>query len=93
MNYGSYQLILQWNIFTPIGALQSVDWIFIIGAPTWWWPGEYVTLGRTFYCLLFKQKAAAATVTATFSCLSHSWWRPLLEIQLFHALSDINMHW
>jgi hypothetical protein len=37
-------------------AVQSVDWIFIIGAPAWRWLGEYVTLDKTFYSLLFKQQ-------------------------------------
>jgi hypothetical protein len=57
---------LQWNVFTQIGALRSVDWIFIVGAPVWRWLGEYVTLDRTFYVLLSKQEVVAATVTATF---------------------------
>ena len=60
MNYRCYQVTLQWNIFTQIGALRSVDWIFIVGAPVWRWLGEKVTLGRTFYCLLLKQVVAAA---------------------------------
>jgi len=52
MNYRCYQMTLQWNIFTQIGAVRSVDWIFIVGAPVWRWLGEYVTLGITFYSLL-----------------------------------------
>ena len=41
-----YQITLQWNISTQIGALmRSVDWIFIVRAPVWWWPDQYVTLG------------------------------------------------
>jgi len=34
--------------FRQIGAVRSVDWIFIVGAPIWRWLGEYVTLDRTF---------------------------------------------
>jgi hypothetical protein len=52
--------MLQWNIFTHYGAVWSVDWIFIFGAPNWRWLSEYVTLGRTFYSLLLKQEAVAA---------------------------------
>ena len=33
--------------FLHIGTVWGVDWIFIIGAPIWWWLGEYVTLGTT----------------------------------------------
>jgi len=61
------QITLQWNTFTQIGAMRSVDWTFIVGAPTWRCLGECVTLGRTFYSILFKQKVAAITVAATFS--------------------------
>jgi hypothetical protein len=38
------------------GTMWSVDWIFIILAPAWRWLGEYVTLDRMFYSLLFKHK-------------------------------------
>jgi len=34
-------------------AVRSVNWIFIVGTPAWRWVGEYVTLDRTFYSLLF----------------------------------------
>ena len=30
MNYRCHQITLQWNIFTQIGELWSVDWIFIV---------------------------------------------------------------
>jgi len=49
------------------GVLWSVDRIFVIGAPTWRWMGEYVTLDKTFYSLLFKQEVVAAPVTSKFS--------------------------
>ena len=52
MNYRWCQIILQWNIFTQIGAVRSVDWIFIVGTPAWRRLGEYVTLGRAFYSIL-----------------------------------------
>jgi len=57
-----YQLPLQpnntavINIFTAIWAVRSVHWIFIVVAPVWRWPDRYVTLGRTFYCLLLNSK-------------------------------------
>jgi len=35
MNYRCYQIILQWNIFTQIWAVRSVDWIFMVGATAW----------------------------------------------------------
>jgi hypothetical protein len=55
------------------GALRSVDWIFIIGAPAWWWLGEYVTLDKTFYSLLLKQKILAAQLRKNFLpyCIPH----------------------
>jgi hypothetical protein len=62
------------------GTVRSFDWIFVIGVPACLWLGECMTLGRTFYCLLFKQEAVAATVTARFFPLPHSSRRPLLEI-------------
>ena len=52
-------------------AARSADWIFITGASTWRWLGEYVTLDKTFYCLVFKQEVAAAPWTSTSSFLSH----------------------
>jgi hypothetical protein len=45
------------------GAVRSVDWIFIIGAPAWGWLGEYVALEKTFYDFIFKQELLAAPVT------------------------------
>ena len=72
------------------GAVRSVDWIFIIGAPAWRWLGEYVTLDKTFYNLIFKQEAVAAPVTAKFSSLSHSSRRPLLEIYYNYTMRDNN---
>jgi hypothetical protein len=38
------------------GAVRSVDWICITGAPAWRWLGEYVTLDKTSYSLLFQQE-------------------------------------
>jgi hypothetical protein len=60
MNSRCYQITLRRNIFTPPGALRSVDRIVIVGAPVWRWLGGYVTLGRTFYSLLLQQEAVAA---------------------------------
>jgi hypothetical protein len=40
--------------------VQSVEWIFIAGAPAWWWMGENVTLDKTFCSLPLKHEVAAA---------------------------------
>jgi len=50
-----------------LGAVWSVDWIFIIGALVWQWLGESVPLDRMFYNLLFKQKVVRTPVTSIFS--------------------------
>jgi len=54
MNYRCYQMALQWNFYTQIGAVRSVDRIFIVGAPawanTWHW-----TEGFTVFFLNRKQ--------------------------------------
>jgi hypothetical protein len=71
-----------------IGALRSVDWIFIIEAPAWRWLSQYVTLGRTFYNIIFKQEAVSAQITSKFSYLTHSARRTLLE--LYH---NITLNW
>jgi hypothetical protein len=56
------------TFLNKLGAVRSVDWIFINWSPAWRWLGEYVTLDRTFYSLLFKQEVTAAPVISTFSC-------------------------
>jgi len=40
MNYRCYRITLQRNTFTQIGAVRSVNWVFIVGAPVWRWLGE-----------------------------------------------------
>ena len=60
-----------------LGVVQSVDRIFIVGVPAWWWLIKYVTLDKTFYGL-FKQEVVAAPVTSKFSSLLLSWTRPHL---------------
>jgi len=60
INYRRYQITLQWNICTQIGAVRSVDWIFIVGGSSMRWLDQYVTLGRAFCRLLLKQKVTAA---------------------------------
>ena len=60
-------------------AVRSVDRVFIDGVSAWTGLDEYVTLDKRFYSLLFKQGVVAAPVTATFSFLSHSSKRFLLE--------------
>jgi len=35
MDYRYYQITLQRNVLTQIGAVRSVDWILIVGAPAW----------------------------------------------------------
>ena len=56
-------------------AMRSVDWILVIGAPSWRWLGEYKTVDKTFYNALSKQEVVAAPVTSTFSPLSYSFGR------------------
>ena len=60
--------------------IRSVAWRFFIEASTWRWLGEYVTVDKKFYNLLFKQELVAAPVTSTFCSLSYSTGRPLLEM-------------
>jgi len=62
------------------GEVWSVDWIFITGAPAWRWLGEYVTLDKTFYSLIFKPEVVTARVISELSSLLHCSRRPLLEI-------------
>jgi len=75
-------------------AVRSVDWIFITRTPAWRWLGEYVTLDKMFYNLLFKQEVEAAPLTSTISSLSHSTYRPSLEIQqlYFALIKNCDMH-
>ena len=54
----------KWNIFTQIGAVWSVDWVFIVVAPAWRWLGQYTILGRSFYSLLLKQEAVSKPVSS-----------------------------
>ena len=56
MNYRCYQTTLQWNTFTQIGAVRSVDWIFTFGAPAWRWLGEYMILGKCFTIFYSNRK-------------------------------------
>ena len=53
------------------GEVWSGDWIFTTAAPAWRWLGEYVTLDKGFYNLLFRQEVVATQVTSIFSSLSH----------------------
>jgi hypothetical protein len=66
MNYRYYQMTLQLNIFTQIGAVRSVDWIFIVGVLDWRCLGKYVTLDRAFHSLFLKQEAAATQLLPHF---------------------------
>jgi hypothetical protein len=59
-----------------LGAVRSVDWIFFTEALAWWWQGEHMILEKTFYNILFKQEVIAATVTSTYSSISHSLTEP-----------------
>jgi len=72
--------ICEWNILQTSGVMRSVDWVFTIWAPAWRWLGDYVTLDKTFYSFIFKQKAVTPPVTRTFSSLSHYPRGPLLEM-------------
>ena len=57
MNYRYYRIIQRLKHFCMV---QSVDWVFINGAPAWQRLGEYATLDKMFYSLLFKEEAEAA---------------------------------
>ena len=83
--YMNYQITLQWNIFTQIRAVLSVNWLFIIRSPAWRLLGEYVTLDRTF-CSLFKPEVVAASITSTFTSFSPYSRRTLLRIWWYYAL-------
>jgi len=61
------------------GAVRSVVLIFINGAPAWRWLGEYVTLDKMFYNLLFVQEVVAAP-SYFHIALTRSSSRSLLEI-------------
>ena len=54
MNYRYYHIIRRLKHFCMV---RSVDWVFINGAPAWQWLGEYATLDKMFYSLLFKEEA------------------------------------
>ena len=62
-------------------AVRIIDWVFITGALALRWLGEYVTLNKMFYNLIFKKKAvAAAQFSSKFSFVSHLSRKPVLEI-------------
>ena len=52
------------KLFTQIGAVRIVDWIFIVGAPAWRSLGQCVTSGWMFYSLLMKQEAVSNPVAS-----------------------------
>jgi len=52
-----------------LGAVRSVDWIFIIGAPTFAVTGRISDIGQKFYKLLFKLEVVTPPATLTFSSL------------------------
>ena len=60
MNYRCYQITLQWNIFTQIGAVQSVDWILSLGRRPGGVTGRIRDVGQNVLQSYYKQEAAAA---------------------------------
>ena len=62
------------------GAVRIFYWIYNFEPSAWRWLDEYVTLDKTFYNPLFKQKIVDTAATPSFSSLSHSSRKPLLEI-------------
>ena len=62
------------------GALQSVDSRFIIRTPAWRWLGEYVTLEKTFYNLLFQQEIVTALIHFHIFYLIAYLYEPLLKM-------------
>jgi hypothetical protein len=70
----------EWNSFTQIQSGTKCWLVNYYRDAGMRWLGEYVTLDRTFYSLLFKQEVAvAARVTSRLSSLSHSFIRNMIS--------------
>ena len=61
-------------------AVQRVDWIFY-SDPSLAVTGRIRDIVQKVLQSYLKQAVVTAPVTSRFSSLSHSWWKPLLEIQ------------
>ena len=82
MNYRCYQITLQWNIFTQIGAVRSADWVGYLSmgrraggdrANTWHWAERFTV------CFLYSKWQ------------QHSYWHILLLIAFLEGTFIINM--
>jgi hypothetical protein len=62
------------------GGVWSFDWIYINGAPAWRWIGEYVTLDKKFYSLIFEKVVVEVPFTSTLSFSLHCSRKPLLNM-------------
>ena len=72
MNYRCYQNnTAVKHFYINRGRCEELIGYSLLGALTWWGPGEYVTLDKKFYDRLFEKKIAAAPITSIFSSLSH----------------------
>ena len=90
MDYRYFQITLQWNILTQIGAVRSADWIFIIGVPVWGGDWASTWCWTKCFAIFFQQETVATQVTATFSSLSHSWRRTLLKYKIIKCINNNN---
>jgi len=63
MKYRWYQIALQWNIFPQIGAVRSVDWIFIVGLVV---TGPIREIGQNVLLSAFETGSGSSSpITAT----------------------------
>ena len=69
MNYHCYQITLRWNICTQIGAVRSVDWIFIVGGQFYAVTGPIRDIGQSVLQASFETGSSSSPVTATFCLL------------------------
>ena len=63
--------------------MRSVDCVFITGALTLRWLGQYATLDKTFYSFLVKQEVVTAPDTST---STHSSRRPFFDYNIIIIL-------
>ena len=62
------------------GAVRSVDWMFIVGAPVWHRQGPIRDIGQSVLQSSFQTGSSGSPNTATVSFLSHSSRIPFLGI-------------
>ena len=73
MNHRCHQPTLRVkHFYTNREQCEVLTGYLSLGATAWRLLGEYVTLDKKFYNLIFKQEVVAAPVISKFSSLSHS---------------------